>query len=89
LNRVENLLKNYLIEEELPSINWTVMQETKDIGGLSCQKATAAFRGRNYTAWFSAQLPYSNGPWKLGGLPGLIVEAADENKPGCVPFYRI
>jgi GLPGLI family protein len=79
LNRVEYLLKNYLIEEELPAINWTVMQETKDIGGLSCQKATAAFRGRNYTAWFSAQLPYSNGPWKLGGLPGLIVEAADEN----------
>ncbi len=68
------------IEEDIPTINWNITQETKEIMGLSCQKATADFKGRFYSAWFSSQLPYSNGPWKLGGLPGLIIEAYDEKK---------
>lgn len=76
--RVEKLIKEYLIEEEMPSVNWTILQETKEIQGLSCQKATTGFRGRTYYAWFCNQLPFNNGPWKLGGLPGLIIEAADD-----------
>lgn len=78
LYRIERLISEYLIEEEMPSINWTILQETKEIQGLSCQKATTSFRGRNYHAWFCGQLPFNNGPWKLGSLPGLIIEAADD-----------
>ncbi len=73
-------LTTYLIEEKIPTINWTISDETKDIKGYTCQKATTLFRGRNYEAWFCPQLAYSNGPWKLGGLPGLILEAYDVNK---------
>jgi GLPGLI family protein len=80
LNQLELLMKFYLIGEDMPVIDWKVTSETKNIHDLPCQKATANFRGRNYTAWFCSQLPYSNGPWKLGGLPGLIVEAEDEKK---------
>lgn len=80
IDHTERVLKTYIIEEPLPVINWSITQETKDIQGLSCQKATARFRGRNYTAWFSSALPYSNGPWKLSGLPGLILEASDDKK---------
>ncbi|MES2004991.1 MAG: GLPGLI family protein [Bacteroidota bacterium] len=72
--------KVFSIDEAIPTINWTITQDTKDIGGMSCQKATAMFRGRDYEAWFCSQLPYSNGPWKLGGLPGLIMEAYDTKK---------
>jgi GLPGLI family protein len=75
---IQTLIRDYLIEEEIPMINWAILPDTKDIKGLSCQKATARFRGRNYTAWFCNQLPFNNGPWKLGGLPGLIIEAADD-----------
>lgn len=72
--------KTYIIEEKIPVINWQISGETKTIEGLSCQKATAQFKGRDYEAWFCAQLPYSNGPWKLGGLPGLIIEAYDTKR---------
>lgn len=73
-------LNAYIMEESIPVIKWEVLPETKDIKGYPCQKASCSFRGRNYEAWFCAQLPYSNGPWKLGGLPGLILEAYDLKK---------
>lgn len=78
--RQENFIKDYIIDDAMPAINWNMASETKNIQELVCQKATGSFRGRNYTAWFTTQLPYSNGPWKLGGLPGLIVEAYDDEK---------
>jgi GLPGLI family protein len=72
--------KLFAVSENLPAINWSIASDTKEIQGISCQKATGRFKGRDYTVWFSSQIPYSNGPWKLGGLPGLILEAYDTNK---------
>lgn len=72
--------KIFSVDEKLPVIDWVITSDTKQIQGMQCQKATGYFKGRNYTAWFSSQLPYSNGPWKLGGLPGLILEAYDLKK---------
>ena len=72
--------KLFSVEEKIPVIDWNITQETKEIKGLPCQKATGDFKGRSYEAWFCSQLPYSNGPWKLGGLPGLIIEAYDTKK---------
>jgi GLPGLI family protein len=81
LTNVEVTLgKEYTYEEKLPLQDWKISTETKQIKGLSCQKAVATFRGRTYEAWFCNDLPYNNGPWKLGGLPGLIVEAYDLKK---------
>ncbi|MBY0533743.1 MAG: GLPGLI family protein [Rickettsiaceae bacterium] len=71
---------DYLIEEIFPKINWKIDSETKNFGDLKSQKATGYFRGRTYSAWFAPQLPVRVGPWKLNGLPGLILEASDENK---------
>jgi GLPGLI family protein len=69
----------YLTEEPaFPNIKWNISNEEKKIGSFTCQKATTRFRGRNYTAWFTMAIPISNGPWKLHGLPGLILEAVDE-----------
>jgi len=75
--RKEKLLNNYLIEEPYPTINWKISADTATISNLHCQKATGHFKGRDYIAWFCADLPFRNGPWKLTGLPGLIVEAHD------------
>lgn len=63
--------------------NWTLLQEFKTFGGYKCQKATTQFSGRTWTAWFTTAIPANVGPWKLHGLPGLIVEARDsDNKFG-------
>lgn len=70
-------LRSYRMETELPVINWAITGEAKKIGAYQCQKATTSFGGRFYEAWFTIELPYSDGPWKLHGLPGLIIAARD------------
>jgi GLPGLI family protein len=78
--RKESLFGNFLITEALPVINWQITGDTATFGGLHCQKATCHFKGRDYTAWFCPDLPLHLGPWKLNGLPGVIVEAYDATK---------
>lgn len=76
----QKLINNYLTEEPLPIINWKISSDTMTISSLHCQKATAHFKGRDYIAWFCADIPFRSGPWKLNGLPGLIVQASDTKK---------
>ncbi|MEO6521652.1 MAG: GLPGLI family protein [Mucilaginibacter sp.] len=78
--RKESIMTTYLIDEPFPVIQWKISADTMTIRNLNCQKATGHFKGRDYTAWFCAELPYRSGPWKLSGLPGLIVEAYDTKK---------
>jgi GLPGLI family protein len=75
--RKESLFHSFLISEALPPIVWQIGRDTASFGGLHCQKATTHFKGRDYTAWFCPDLPLHLGPWKLNGLPGVIVEAYD------------
>jgi len=67
----------YLYNEEIPQIKWKIGKDTTSIMGYVCQSATTTFRRRNYTAWFAPEIPLNNGPWKFGGLPGLILKIYD------------
>lgn len=66
----------YIYEEPIPQIKWELEGGKAIICGYTCHKATATFRGRQWTAWYS-DIPVDNGPWKLGNLPGLILKAED------------
>ena len=58
-------------------LNWAISSDTTSFLDYICQKATLKFRGRNYEAWFSPQIPVNDGPWKFFGLPGLILKVKD------------
>ena len=52
-------------------------EDPTKILGYTCQKALGEFRGRKYIAWFTSDIPLSDGPWKFCGLPGLILAVQD------------
>lgn len=58
---------------------WTVGDSTKTILGYECVMAEMNYHGRHWTAWFTPDLPLQDGPWKLCGLPGLILAADADN----------
>lgn len=70
-------MTDYKCTEDIPDFKWKILDEYSKILGYECQKATCKFRGREYTAWFTKNLPINNGPWKFHGLPGLIMKVVD------------
>ncbi len=104
--------KEFLIQDSLPKLAWKLENETKQIGGYNCFKATAVREAsktdfRNFrmkkkeanqkeevgktnlmdeldlpkeitiTAWYTPEIPISQGPENYWGLPGLILEVND------------
>ena len=63
--------------EQWPLMQWSLQDSTQAILGHRCQKATCHFRGRDFVAWFAADVPIKGGPWKFGGLPGCILKVYD------------
>lgn len=73
-------MEQYIVEEPLENIEWSLIEDsTKNVLGYNCVMATANYHGRKWTAWFTPEIPVQTGPWKLAGLPGLILEADADN----------
>ncbi|MFY1048104.1 GLPGLI family protein [Chryseobacterium sp. GP-SGM7] len=70
---------NIAYTEDL-KLNWKISNEKQKIGEYNTQKATTEYGGRTWTAWFSSDLPFQDGPYKFSGLPGLIVKIEDADK---------
>ncbi len=67
---------NCIVKDTLGSIDWALQPgEHKRFGTYTCEKAVGTFRGRTYEVWYAPDIPVPSGPFKLGGLPGLILEA--------------
>ena len=109
LQKQEFYGKQFLIKDDLLSLDWKIGKETKQIGNYLCFKATASIPTTDLTwydfswsslrkmeeqktdsingidkepeiemsevvAWYSPQIPLSQGPLEYWGLPGLILE---------------
>ena len=75
---VEELFRDhFLIEQPMNLFDWKITTDTATVSGYHCQKATTHFAGRDYEAWFTLEVPISEGPYKFNGLPGLIVKIED------------
>lgn len=68
----------YYAKENIPLIKWQLLNDKKKILTIECNLAKVHFRGRTYFAWYASSIPNTLGPWKLNGLPGLILEAYDD-----------
>lgn len=78
LTYIEPFLKNqFKYTVPLPAIEWSVSTEQKEVCGYVCQKVEGELLGRHWTVWYTSDIPLSEGPWKLWGLPGIIFEATD------------
>ncbi len=71
-------LDKFTYDEPFEFWNWEIGETTKDILGYECVEASTDYHGRKWTVWFTPEIPIQNGPWKFGGLPGLILEAVSE-----------
>lgn len=72
------ILRDHLrYEENRDLFSWEILPETKEMSGYAAQKAITSFGGRDYVAWFTPEIPISDGPYKFHGLPGLILEIGD------------
>lgn len=68
-----------LLSYNSPAIdNWKLINETKIINSFVCKKAEVQYKGRDWTAWYSTDIPFPYGPYKFSGLPGLIVKITDK-----------
>ena len=78
LTYTDKVLKEFIYEEAMERPVWKVIpQQDAQIAGYACQKAETTYRGRTWNVWYTTDIPISDGPWKLYGLPGLILKAVD------------
>lgn len=72
---------SYQCEETVETPDWQLVPDsTKEILGYQCQMATTRFKGRQWTVWYTEDIPLDEGPWKLRGLPGLVLSAYDAKR---------
>ena len=69
----------YETREERKPIAWTLSVDTLTVVGYLCKTATCQLHGREWTALYSEDIPTSAGPWKLCGLPGLVLKAETDD----------
>lgn len=62
--------------EPIAEMEWNIAEDsTATVLGYECVMAESDYHGRHWKAWFTPEIPMPFGPWKLRGLPGLILKA--------------
>lgn len=77
-SEIKYLKTVFIVEDSLTYPDWFIFDEVKKVNNHLCRKATTTYKGRDYEVWFTDEYPTKYGPWKLNGLPGLIIVAQDK-----------
>ncbi|AZB34659.1 GLPGLI family protein [Chryseobacterium bernardetii] len=77
---IDRVSMNLFGYDDPVKFTWNIQPEKQKIGEYNTQKATTEYGGRKWTAWFSSDIPFQDGPYKFYGLPGLIVKIEDDEK---------
>lgn len=70
--------KSYTYKEDVIK-DWKLVNETQTINTFSCKKATLRYKGRDWIAWYTPEIPLPYGPYKFTGLPGLVIKMESED----------
>ncbi|SIS71841.1 MULTISPECIES: GLPGLI family protein [Chryseobacterium] len=70
----------YFYSFKEPELKWELLNEIKDIQGMKCQLAKVNTENDTFYAWYTSEIPFSDGPFRFKGLPGLILEVYNKNK---------
>lgn len=79
ISLITSINNDKYIVSDSRKMNWNILPEKKTINKFKTQKATLNFGGRTWTAWFTTEIPISDGPYKFHNLPGLIVKIEDNS----------
>ena len=79
LTHTEKICEDWFIyTEDMPPLDWELTDSVATVLGYQCQSARCRFRGREWRVFYTEDIPLADGPWKLHGLPGLIMKASDD-----------
>ena len=82
-------VNGYIYTEPMAKKEWTLVEGDTIILDQPCKKATCTFRNRSWNVWYAPNIPISEGPWKLDGLPGMILKAEDTKYQFCFECINI
>ncbi len=71
---------DFQYSEPLDVFQWQLTDSTTTIGDFKANYAYTVYGGRRWVAWYTTEIPISDGPYKFRGLPGLIIRLYDDQK---------
>ncbi len=79
----------FAYEESTDSFCWTILSGDSTIMDYSCHPALLSYAGREWSVWYTEEIPVSSGPWKFAGLPGFVLFAQDKTSTHTFRAYSI
>ncbi|AJA69291.1 GLPGLI family protein [Myroides odoratimimus] len=76
------------IESPVNQVKWNIDDTVEEFEGMKVQKAIGELNGRNWTVWFTSEIPIIEGPYKFKNLPGFVVKAQDDKEDYVFEFRK-